>query len=522
MSKWGIPVSKSDVSEGESRLNKNLVISWACQCVLILNGFFMPRLIDIGLGQTMLGLWDFGWTFVAYISLLGLGTGAGVNRFVANAKAKGRETLQGVVAQLIWIQLGVTGLFISVLACVFWQFDRVFAFIDPELQHEAWRVLLTLAIAAVLMDFGSLFRGMLTGFHRWDAHNLIHVFTSCAHLILTFWYLQQPNASLYGVAVLFLLVCVLSEILRVCAIYVFCQGVSFRPKKLDLSQAKTIITFSLKSFLSTLTPLLLLQGINWLIFMKLGPVALAVFARASALTRHVQTFLHRFTMMITPIVSGYQASEQNEEVKRVFYQSTTRAYLIAGFALLNLALVGDWLMLLWMGEKYVLPGLITLLALGHILPIAHDVSLRLLMGQDQHGRFSLMSLGLFAALSIMALIVSEQFGVNLMALAALLVVVKVLIYGVYLPLYACKRLRVSSSHFHLHCLIKPSLTLLPLYLAVLTMMIFNLNTLMLGLLVVFANVITLVTLSQFYFSISLSQGRLKLIRKEGTYAAYAP
>ena len=77
-----------DVS-GRQQLVRNVFVSWLSQLVFIAAGFVMPRLIDHRLGQEMLGLWDLGWTIVAYFGLVQMGVVGSVNRYVAMHRAEG-------------------------------------------------------------------------------------------------------------------------------------------------------------------------------------------------------------------------------------------------------------------------------------------------------------------------------------------------------------------------------------------------------------------------------------------------
>lgn len=72
---------------GRSRLAVNTITVWACELVLMVSGFILPRLIDSQIGQEPLGIWDFGWSMVLYLGLVQCGVASSVNRFVAKFRA---------------------------------------------------------------------------------------------------------------------------------------------------------------------------------------------------------------------------------------------------------------------------------------------------------------------------------------------------------------------------------------------------------------------------------------------------
>src|SRR5438876_10171005 len=67
---------------GRDRLVSNVLFSWGGQFVFIATGFVMPRIIDVKLGQEVLGVWDFAWSLVAYFQFIEAGITCSVNRYV--------------------------------------------------------------------------------------------------------------------------------------------------------------------------------------------------------------------------------------------------------------------------------------------------------------------------------------------------------------------------------------------------------------------------------------------------------
>ncbi|MCH8193555.1 MAG: hypothetical protein IIA65_06015, partial [Planctomycetes bacterium] len=85
--------SQRDVT-GRDQLVSNVLFSWASHLVFVAAGFIMPRMIDNHLGQELLGVWDFGWSLVAYFSLVNAGINSSINRYVA--KYYGARDIAGV------------------------------------------------------------------------------------------------------------------------------------------------------------------------------------------------------------------------------------------------------------------------------------------------------------------------------------------------------------------------------------------------------------------------------------------
>ncbi|MEO0576640.1 MAG: hypothetical protein AAF004_14340, partial [Pseudomonadota bacterium] len=93
---------------GQKRQGKNLAVGWIAKISMIISGFVLPRLISDNLGATQLGIWDFGWSLVAYFRLFGMGLASGLNRYVARYDAENEpELLKQIVATAGVIQIGV-------------------------------------------------------------------------------------------------------------------------------------------------------------------------------------------------------------------------------------------------------------------------------------------------------------------------------------------------------------------------------------------------------------------------------
>ena len=76
----------------QGQIARGLGVSWVAQFIQIAAGFIVPRWIDHGLGRETLGVWDLGWSFVSYLTLLEAGIGSSVNRHVALHRADGDAT----------------------------------------------------------------------------------------------------------------------------------------------------------------------------------------------------------------------------------------------------------------------------------------------------------------------------------------------------------------------------------------------------------------------------------------------
>ena len=160
---------------GRDRLAKNVGASYAAHFIFIVFGFVLPRAIDDQIGQSALGIWDFGWGIVSSLQMSRLGIGSSVNRYVARYRASGDTlALNKTVSTIVVIQgLIAGGVFLTsiVLANIV---PTIFADqLGSNRAAAGWVIGLLGSALAVEMAFDA-WRGVLSGCHRWDYYNALN------------------------------------------------------------------------------------------------------------------------------------------------------------------------------------------------------------------------------------------------------------------------------------------------------------------------------------------------------------
>ena len=160
---------------GQDRITWNIFVSWAGQIVFIAFGFILPRLISDSLGQVSLGIWDFAWSIVSYMSLAMLGVGSSVNRYVASYRAAGNSVkLNAIMSSVLVIQLIIATVVVFATygvhtAIPIWFSDRL-----GNQVSDAQYVSVLLGIGLAIQISLDSYRGLITGCHRWDLHNILN------------------------------------------------------------------------------------------------------------------------------------------------------------------------------------------------------------------------------------------------------------------------------------------------------------------------------------------------------------
>jgi O-antigen/teichoic acid export membrane protein len=453
---------KEEDLTGQDRFTWNLIVSWASQLVLVFSGFIMPRLVDDEVGQVALGIWDFGWSFVSYLALLGFGMGACFNRYIAKHRAAGDFVrLNEVANSAVFVQLIVST---AVTLCTVLFYFLLPNFFSESLKENTemaqWVVLFLGFSLSVGMAAGSA-KGLLTGYHRWDIHNALHAGDSLFSLALMVILLFFTDLGVVGMAIGYLISTIVFETIRFIFVGRLCKEFHFNLKVANWATCQEMLVFSIKSMLSNLPPILLLQSINIMLVSAIGPAALAVFARPMALTRQIKAFMTKFTLMLTPTTGSMQGAGDVKAIQSLFLSTTTLSFAFALPSLGFLFIYGDVILRYWMGSDYALWPLMMILAIGQLLPMAQDTSIRILMGMNQHGRISIYA---FIAVFLIFAISLFFLGIHQWELttAALLFVVPMnIVYGFLIPIYTCRQLKLSWFSYIQSSFMKPLIYIIP-------------------------------------------------------------
>lgn len=440
------PVRTEDLT-GRNRLGWNVAASWGGYLVFIVAGFVMPRLIDGYIGQVSLGIWDFCWSLVHYLNVASLGVGSSVNRYVARFRANQDEAaLCRAVSSVVCIQL-VIGLVVALItALLVWCLPIFFSDrLGAELEDARWVVGLLGASVATQMAL-DVFRGVMTGCHRWDIYSALNaggysisVFGMITALVL--------GGELRSLSAVYFVVVVVTELVRMMLALRICPELRIRIHDADWRQLKEMLRFGGKTVVASLPPLITVQTTNVFVAGALGPAALAVFARPVALVRHVETFVQKFSFVLTPTAGAMQGAGKDGDLRKFMIDSTRYGVALTLPMVMVLGVFGDHILRMWMGPNYEAGPLLAVLAAGYFLPVSQSPTLRILMGMNLHGRVALLNLLVIVVVYTTGVAVLAVWGWSLLGAGCLVAVSLTAGNGITIPVFACRKLGVPLREY---------------------------------------------------------------------------
>ena len=428
---------------GRDRIVKNVFTSWGSHFVLIVVGFVMPRMIDTHLGQHVLGIWDLSWSFVHYLQLSGLGVGSSVSRYVAKYNSAGDViNLNKAVSSVVAIQAVIAVMVVIATGVLVYFLPGYLDDWNPEELSMALMVVGLLGVSLAIQMLFDSFRGVTTGVHRWDLHNGLNAAASLVAAILMIVVLLL-GYSIVALAVVYLCVNILAELVRVYIGYKVCPQLDLKRQHVSTTHVRKMFKYGMKTVVVEAPPQIVIQSVNIALAGALGAATLAVFMRPIALLRHIETFMNKFAHVLTPTVGSLIGVGKSEEIKGFLIQSTRYSAMAAYPMILVLAILGDHVMTIWMGHDYANVPLIAILAMGGFFSISQGPVLRVLMGMNLHGKLAIITFAVSIVILVLGVLVLNAFGWSLVGGAILTSSIMIVTRGIIFPVYACRKIGIS-------------------------------------------------------------------------------
>lgn len=456
-SRPSIPETEAAPEDGRERFGRNVAFAWGGYMVNVTSGFIIPRLISDQLGQVTLGVWDFAWSFVAYFGLVQLGMGGSISRYVAYYRSKNDIAGLNQSVSTIAVFQRLIGWLALVLAVVsaWWILPFFGVRLGNALGTARW-VLLFLGAEIALTISLSVYGAVVVGCHRWDLHNTIsavayglNAFGMVGVLLL--------GGGLPVLALVHCLVMVGSEVVRWRVAYLVCPDLRIDHHLASWTDFKEQGRYSIKSLIPSISNLFSNQALSLLITAFLGPASLAVFSRSRSLMAALGTLAVKFGMIVVPTASAFQARNDQQALRSTLLATPAIISSLVLPVLIALSVLGDFLIRVWMGDAYVLHGLVVILCAGTYATLVQEPVWSLLSGMNRHGRIALVKLGASVGSTLLLTVGFWFLHWGLLGAALCLALPQLLMDGLVTPWYACHVVGVPKRLFLWQVFVRPML-----------------------------------------------------------------
>ncbi len=422
---------------------------------LLTTPFLVRKLTEEGYGVFALltGL-------VGYYSLVDLGLGQGVTKFVAEYKANGDvDGINQVINAAMWIQF-VVGCISSLLLVIFAGPILSLLRVSPLFWSDAMVSLYAAALGFFFTMLAGTLSSALMGLQRYDITSTVGGITGAVLNILIvvalyvgFGLRHAMYLTLFSGFVLFIIYFI---ILRR---YLLTWRLSVLP---DLPHLWSLFRYSIFMFVSKTTSIFNNYIVRFVVGYFLGPISVTYYVVSSRLVNTISSLLYNAFIALFPFSSEVGTQRDQAKIQKLFVEASK---MMASFAFPFLLITTGFakpILSLWMGTEFAEKSwaVLSLLSIAGLVSSLTVVPNLLTMGLG-HSRI----IGLYSILNLLFYIVllpplTNWGGINGTAIAMLLATIP----GIFLVAYETKKIFIMS---RLNYLIKTmSLHILPVLICV--------------------------------------------------------
>lgn len=441
---------------------RNALANWAWYAFVLVSGFLLPRLIDRHQGRELLGVWDFGWSMVAYVNLLAMGVSSSVNRYVARYRTEGRDhALNLTVNSALAILVVSASVGVAIAGLVVTWLPHLLGELDPGVIRAArWTVAL-LCLNCALKLPGGVFNGIITGLERFDRLNAIRIVRDATVLCSSIFALFA-GGGIVALAAIVLCGDLLGELVKILVARRLCRGLHLSWRLCRLATIMEVLSFGGKTLAMGLARGAIYQTSGVFIAIFLGPASLAVFARQRALVMHTMRFVKQYAQVFVPRSSVLQASDDLPALQRTLVQTSKWGmYITMPLMTVTLIMAGP-LLRLWMGSDYEAPKALMIMAAGHMLFVPQLGVYSILVGIGRHGLPAWAEIGAAVVSIGLGYVAVGMLNGGLVGAAIAMSLPLAVSGGIVTPLYACRVLDLSVLSYLRRVFPSPIIASIPL------------------------------------------------------------
>ncbi len=442
------------------KLIRNAAYNYAGFLILVAMQFFSTPYIVRTLGKDAYGVFALISVFIGYVSLLELGIGASIVKYVSEYYVEKRyDKINKLVntAFILFLGLGLVG---TLIILVFREYFATSLFKVPAyLSSETIFVFTVAGIAFFFTFVFGVFISVLVGLQRMDLTNKISIsfgILNTAGVVALLW-------LGYGLKEVVILSSVNGVIGVLISAYVSKRVISnliLHPKFFDRSYVRDILHFSLYIFASKVAILVYQNFGKFIVGIFLPIKYVTIYAIGAMLSSFIYRISGLVVAPVMPASSELYVKKDADAVKELFLKGTKYVTIINIPSIIFLGIFADEIIRFWMGEGFEESVLIfRILLIGLFIETMQHIGGNMLPGIGRPKLGSYYSTGTTLLTVILSIILLNKLG---LIGAAIGPTIAQLIIVVIFILHLCRVFQVRTVDFLTKAIIKPVVISIPL------------------------------------------------------------
>ena len=399
------------------------------------------------LGEGNYGLWVLLGSVTMHFSLLELGNGSAMVKFVAQYRALKNGRAINEIASSMFVVFGVLGIVAyALLTAIALNLEHLFALSSAQAALGRW-ILLIIGIHITANFPFSVYGGVTGGFQRYDINNRVAVVTTVVAALVNVAVVLAGGTLIMLVAA--------TTLVRVAAYFVYAANahrvfpdLDVRPSLFTVARVREVMGFSAYT-----------TGIDWanklnyqldqvIIGAFLGPVAVAAWAPAERIVSGIQRLTNQMNGVLFPLMVDSDASRMPTRLQQILIEGTRLSLAAVIPVSAAVFVLADPLIRVWLGTKADdLTGavpVLQILTVAVAVRVGNATGTTLLKGTGKHRMLAAVNLATGVVNVALSAALIGAFGLTGVAYGTL-VPIAVAAVVVLFPA-ACRHVGVPAAH----------------------------------------------------------------------------
>jgi len=420
--------------------------------------FFVSPFLVHSLGDARYGVWALVESVLAYLSLLDLGVGASVVRYIARFhETDDTQELNRIFSTSVCIFTGAGLVIFVITSLLAFLPTHPLGVSEPLATETRWLLFalgLNLAVNLPLVVYSAALDG-LGQYPRKNAVRMAVLIVGTLSLVAV----VKNGGGLLGVGAVILLRTLLDSLLMACLVRWQLPQMRFSLRSVDHETFSRIRGYSGHAFVIMLADRIAFQTDAVVIGACLAPNKVAYFMIAARLVRLAKDGVRTLTIVLTPAVSGLDARGSFARIRRIAIEVSRAALYLILPVQMGMLLLGQAFLKNWLGPTYVTECFPTLciLAVPLLLAIPQFVMGRVLFGVGQLKWYAIATAVEAACNLVLSLALVYMWGIRGVAVGT---AVPCAFASVAVTIHACRVLSLPIGRYVAQVFILPLLAVI--------------------------------------------------------------
>lgn len=395
-----------------SQLKSGAILSYLSIFITIIIALLYTPIIIRLLGQTEYGLYSMIGSISAYLSIMDMGLGNAIVRYIARNRAIGDREAESRLNGMFLLLYSIIGFLTILVGIILYNtVESVFGASLTVSELEKAKIMVIILIINFALSFPlAIFGSIMQAYERFAVVKIIAIIRSLLVPLFTlpFLFMDYGSVTMVLITTVVNISCLLFNVY-----YCFKHfNINFYFGKIDYQLLREILGYSFFIFLG-----IIVDQINWntgqiILGAVAGTAAVAVFAIAMQFIRlYLQfstsisgLFLPRVSMMIANNVSYIELTNMMIKFGRVQY--VIMAYILSGFILFGHPFIS-----IWAGENYTDAYYMVLIIMIPItIPLIQNIGISILQAKNLQGFRSIVLIMIAILNVIISIPLAKNYG----------------------------------------------------------------------------------------------------------------